>query len=454
MPAAVAAPAKYGRLIGLVELVCLLSAPLWTYELFFAWDKESWTRFLLVPLIVGLNALGVVRVARRDPFLRRVLPVALMFKLAALAGFLYVAVDVYHFTADAFHYYNEGMRVAEEFTVGGHWTWLQPFWSHNFVISLTAGMYVLTGPSMIVGCVVYAMVSFWGQYLTYRVVRTAFPEGNHELAGLLLFFLPSIAFWTAAIGKDALIFTGISIAVYGFVRAQRALTPAAFLTMAAGLSIAALVRPHVAGMLGLALLVSFLLGGSLKGAAGLAGKLFSAPLLLAGTYFLYARAQEFLRLEDFSQSQRVISQIGRNSASGGSAMSSATSLLNGVLNAPFLLLRPFPWEVHNLPAAIAGAEALMLLGLFVWQRRALGAQVRQLRSNSTVLLILLFAIEFSVTFAAAIRNFGLLTRERVMLLPLVLMLFCAAPSPGRTPAAAPARAPHPGAAALAEEQRR
>ncbi len=453
MPAAVAVSPRYDRLIGVIELACLLTVPLWAYELFFAWDHESWTRFLLVPLIVALNLAGAVRVARGDPFLQRVLPVALLYKLAATAGYLYMAVEVYHFTADAFHYYNEGMRLAEEFSLAGHWQWLRPVWSHNFVITLTGGIYVLTGASMVVGCVIFAMVSFWGEYLAYRVVRTAFPNGDHEFAGTLLFFLPSIAFWTASIGKDALIFTGIVMAVYGFAKLQRELAPGAFLVMAGGLGTATLVRPHVGGMLGLAMLVSFLLGGSRRGAAALAGKLFSAPLLVAGTYLLFARAEEFLKLEDFSESGRVIAEVGHNSAAGGSVMSTATSLLSGVLSAPFLLFRPFPWEVHNLQAAIAGAEGLMLLAIFVWRRRSFIAEVRQWRRNSTVLFILLFATEFSVIFAAAIRNFGLLTRERVMLSPLVLMLFCAVPLAAHANSAARVRRFYPAPDTVVQGQR-
>jgi hypothetical protein len=47
----------------------------------------------------------------------------------------------------------------------------------------------------------------------------------------------------------------------------------------------------------------------------------------------------------------------------------------------------------------------------------------QLRSNPFLLFLVLYALEFTLIFAAATSNFGLLNRQRVMLLPFALMLF-------------------------------
>ena len=84
----------------------------------------------------------------------------------------------------------------------------------------------------------------------------------------------------------------------------------------------------------------------------------------------------------------------------------------------------------------------------VRRRRDLYAAVRNWRNQPFVLFVLLFAFQFSVVMSLAITNFGLLTRERVMLLPFAMMLFCTrgeaapaaqrvAPERGWQPAAAP-----------------
>jgi hypothetical protein len=52
--------------------------------------------------------------------------------------------------------------------------------------------------------------------------------------------------------------------------------------------------------------------------------------------------------------------------------------------------------------------------------------IRQWR-NPYTLFILVFCLLFSVAFAVATSNFGILVRERVMMVPIALMLVCAKP---------------------------
>ena len=49
--------------------------------------------------------------------------------------------------------------------------------------------------------------------------------------------------------------------------------------------------------------------------------------------------------------------------------------------APFLLIRPFPFEVHNFQAAFASIEGLGLLVMFVRRRKALYGTLARIRSK-------------------------------------------------------------------------
>ena len=51
--------------------------------------------------------------------------------------------------------------------------------------------------------VLFAVISFWGQFFFYRAFVLAFPKANRRIAALLLFLFPSIVYWTSAFGKDA-----------------------------------------------------------------------------------------------------------------------------------------------------------------------------------------------------------------------------------------------------------
>jgi len=60
-----------------------------------------------------------------------------------------------------------------------------------------------------------------------------------------------------------------------------------------------------------------------------------------------------------------------------------------------------------------------------WRRRKqLLSVLRNWRENPFVFFLLLFVAEFSIIFSAAITNFGLLARQRVMATPFLIMLLC------------------------------
>lgn len=448
-----ASAGRYNLIVQLVGVACVVTLPFWSWGLFFS---SSWYEYgvalFVVPFLFLLNLLLVLAVARRDPFLQRLLPVALLLKLAAAGAYVWMVFHLYGASADMVIYWNRGEQIATDLLRGGHWTTLHPVWSSNFIYMLTGAIFSVTTVSLPSAVVIYALAAFWGQYLFYRTFVLVFPEGNHKLAALLLFFLPSIVFWTANIGKDAAILFFLGISAYGFARVQRRVNPVAVLLLLLGLGGVMLVRPHIAAMLGIAFLLPYLVGKNLQGMTGTVGKILGIPLVLGSTVWLARQAQSFLKMETLSQASSILETVANANYTGGSAITVSGSLPYRLVNVPFLFFRPWPWEVHSLQSVVAALEGLLLLWIFVSRRRDLYAAVRNWRSKPFVLFVLLFAFQFSVVMSLAITNFGLLTRERVMLLPFVMMLFCtraapvavrqgAVPQAGRRPAPAPPPVP-------------
>ena len=186
-----------------------VSSPLWLWALFhasnlyFSYTTNSGP--LLVLLIAAANIPLLLHVTRSDPYLRAVMAVGMLAKLAAASLYLYMVFHIYEAASDSLMYFSQGQIYAYDVNSIGRWQLLQPFWSNNFINMLSGALQVFLGSSIQALTVLFAMASFWGDYLFYRAFCETSPNGDHRLAAAFFFLLPSIIFWPACIGKDAVI---------------------------------------------------------------------------------------------------------------------------------------------------------------------------------------------------------------------------------------------------------
>ncbi|PYX82490.1 MAG: hypothetical protein DMG66_00750 [Acidobacteria bacterium] len=430
-------------------LMLAASSPLWLWALFHASAMYTTSAGPFVVLLIGLaNVPLLLQVTRRDPYLRVVMAVGMLAKLAAASLYLYMAFRVYDTASDALNYFYEGSVYAYDVNSVAGWQLLHPFWSNNFIYMLAGAAQVFLGSSLQAVTILFAVASFWGEYLFYRAFCTAAPNGDHRLAAAGFFLLPSIVFWPACIGKDAVVLLFLGGATRAFAIVSHRLAPlsvAALFLAGAGVM---LVRPHIALMLAISLLLPLLVSRNRRGLLGILSRFVAAPLLLLGTLYLASAAQKFLEVENVAQGTSLVRRVGASNYLGGSAFQGHASLGSRVLAAPVLFFRPFPWEIHSAQALIAASEGL-LLAFLVWKRRReLLLALRASRETAVILAAILFVAQFSIIFSAAITNFGLLARERVMAMPFLVLLLCF----HKTPAARawrPASAANPSVLATA-----
>lgn len=428
---------RQGSIVKLVGTVCILSAPVWVYKLFFPFpedfplDIQNQFAPLLIVLFVMLLLAAVLvhRLSAGDRFLAEVMMVGYLLKLAAVSAYLLTVVHLYEGVGDLFLYYSFGLEMVKKHALTGEWTALFPFWSTNFIVMLTSRMIYVFGESFQGLMVIYATIAYWGQYLFYRAYCIAFPGQQRRTAALFMFLLPSLAFWTATIGKDAIIFFFIGGCCYGFARMTKSSSPAALATILVSLGGVMLVRPHVAGMLAISFGGAYLLTRNSSGALGVAAKSIGVPILLvAGIYFV-AQARKFVDLTDVDQTKHVLEHAGEvNLQQVGTKF--GASLIYRLMASPFLLFRPFFFEVRNPQMAVAALEGFGLL-IFFWRRREVARpSLRRCREDPFFLFLWLYLLEFSVLFAGAMTNFGVLARQRDMLIPSAVMIFLSRPGPG------------------------
>src|SRR6185436_14390063 len=87
------------------------------------------------------------------------------------------------------------------------------------------------------------------------------------------------------------------------------------------------------------------------------------------------------------------------------------------------LLRPFPWEAPGFLQKLASLEGIALMGFIFIRRKSLAASLRHIRIVPFLFYCWVLTVLYSLTFQA-FANFGLLTRQRSLVLPALYVLLC------------------------------
>ncbi len=376
---------------------------------------------IVIPSITIMCVALIAITTRNNPFLFRVMLVALVVKL--LAAWIYTALPAFQLSDVKGTYFDSAKQLAGSATYLTEVFSLRQLWGTNLIIEIGACLFAVIGPSLSAAIILFAIASFWGQFLFYRAFVLAFPTANCRTAALSLFMFPSLVYWTATFGKDALMLLAIGLISHGIARR---FDTKGWATILIGLPLATLVRPHIGAFLAVSLFGTYLVS-DIKSRHRIVGlKFLLFPLFFAICLAVVTYAQNSLELGSVDDAQAMSDYSYKYNQVGGSAFGDESSTRIGRLaQAPFLMFRPFPWETNNGPALIASCEGLVLLFLIVRRRASLFRLVINARATPLTSFAISFFLIFSIVFSISLSNFGLLARQRVMVLPLVLTLLLA-----------------------------
>jgi hypothetical protein len=413
---------------------------------------DTWGATLIAPLLylITLPALAKQAARENDRRLFWLLSLALAAKLAVTLFRYYVAFDLYGGRADAKGYAAAGGRIAENFLRGDFTTGLDDFSGSNFVALLTGVIFTITRPTLLGGFFLFSWLGFIGMFLFYRAFVIAVPEGRHRTYARLLFFMPSMLFWPSSIGKEAVMVFTLGLAAFGVAHVLTGRYVKGLVYVALALWPTAVIRPHMAGLVAIALLVAFLVQPirSRGRQLALAFRLVTLAMLVVFAVYLVGQTQEFLRAETL---QEALLNTADQTAKGGSEFSPANFFTP--LGAPIatftVLFRPTLADAHNAQAAISGLEGTFLFLFALYRWRWVWAALTSLRRQPYVAYAVAFIGMFVVAFSS-FANFGLLARERVQLLPLLFVLLSVPPRRKERPRSEPARAEQVGVGVAAD----
>ena len=416
--------------LGIICLGTLLGSAV---ALVFAWALQGqsynvWGAVFVVPLFVTLNAALIVRVSRTsgESWLLPLLATAFGAKLLGALVRYAVAYGIYGGAADAerynvyaaahFRLWRDGQIRSEGGGAQG---------THNMEV-ITTAIYTVVGPSPLIGFVVFATLAFWGQYLLYRAFRTALPHADARRYALLVFFLPSMLYWPSSIGKESWLLLFVGVTALGAARWFSGRHGALVLLVLGAIG-TTLIRPHVAVLLFAALFAAQLLRPTGAKSTDVLAKIAGVALLAVAGFVLTSQSAAFLGIDDvnWQSVSETVEARSELTVQGGSAFSPvpATSLMTAPVALVTVIFRPFPWEASNLQLFVQSLEGFFLLVATVLSWPRLRRLPISMRRHSYVMFSVVYALGFVWAFSG-FGNFGILARQRVLMLPFFLMVLC------------------------------
>jgi hypothetical protein len=389
-----------------------------------------WGGYLLVPVLFAISLPMCKRaaIATGDASIERFLLIALALKFVGALVRYAVAFQVYGGEADA-NAYDKAARVLASGFRSGHFT----NFGHgaikdtHFIEVFTGILYAIIGNTKVGAFFVFAWMGFLGLYFFYRAFLLAVPGGDRKRYAMLLFFTPSLLFWSSSIGKEAWMTMTIGAVAYGAARALHK-QKYAFVLLGLGLWGTEVVRPHMALLILGGLLPAYLLrrapatdNGGRKRSLKLLGV---AALVVAVVITLGGVEQRFkVATANSTTATAVLDAAENQTNTGGSSFTPARVHSPIQFPAAFVtvLFRPFPNEANTTQGIVSAAEgAFLMLMMLLALGRLRGLLGEMLRTP-----YVMFAVIYTCTFVWAfstIANFGILVRERVQVYPLLFVL--------------------------------
>lgn len=411
------------------------------YAIAMAWAFQTqsfnvWGSLLLYPVIIAVNAVMVWRFGLRetDRWIVGLMSVGLAAKVLGSLARYYTIFVMYGGVGDAWKY---NVYASSQYHLwrDGYFVWESggKLGTQNLEL-LTTAVYTVIGPAPLAAFLVFSSFAFWGCYLIYRAFRLAVPEGDYRLYATLVFLLPSILFWPSSIGKEAWLTFGVGLAAFGTANIMTH-RGRGWLYLLLGIVATAMIRPHITVLLAVGILVAYSFRPVGDQAIGVLKKALGFAVMGAAVVVLTTQSADFLGIDDLNPTA-VTDQIGWASGQteqGGSTFKPVP--LTNPLGIPAaiatILFRPLPFEAHGLPMLMQSVEGLLLIWL-AWKRRSHIANIfPMMRKNGYVTFSVIFALAFTIAFAG-FSNFGILARQRTLMIPFAVVLLALPPREKKT----------------------
>jgi hypothetical protein len=371
-----------------------------------------------------LSLRAVIR-RQQDSFIAKAIAFGVLAKIAGTLARYFLMADLYGGRGDFRRYLRQGEEIAAVIRSGS-----LPDQAREtgtpFMDFIAGVLFTVAPTTLLVGFAAFSTLAFVGQYLFLRAFQLALPDGDHRRYALLILFVPTMIFWPSSLGKEAWLVFTLGVACYGAARVLRKARFGYLITLVGGAGVFA-VRPHMGALFALTFAGAFVLRFRDPEVNSKAvGWIIGLVVIGLGAGYAAMNFGDRLPQDEAvggSQTDQIFAETSRRTSQGGSSyetrpVESPVDFLYAAVTVPF---RPFPHEAHNRQAQVSALEGVILLGLVVASIPRLRRMPIYLLRRPYVAMSTVYCVGFIIAFSN-VGNFGIITRQRAQLLPLLFVL--------------------------------
>ena len=276
----------------------------------------------------------------------------------------------------------------------------------------------LGGLGYFAGTILYSSLSFVGFLLVFQLISNSFNTFSKRIFSqviVVVLFFPNVHFWTAGIGKEALLWLGLAMVLFGIhYFSSRSIL------IIIGLLLSLMVRPIQGLVLTIAVLLVLPFHKSLKPYRNKVFPLaiFSIFLIIAYRYIkgslIYGFNLEWIgKLLDWQN--QFLASFG-----GGSSVDMQG--YNWIEKLITVVFRPFIWELKDFWTLAAGIENTFLVVIFCIAVYGLFYLNGRINIPLYLWIALIYGMLLSVLYSITLNNLGIIMRMKSIYLPFFIIL--------------------------------
>ncbi len=247
------------------------------------------------------------------------------------------------------------------------------------------------------------------------VIQKAIYGANNKIKflALILLLLPSLSFWTTALGKDAFSFMAVGLALWSSLEFKNRKILLYF-----SIFIMFMIRPHMGTIMAISFVIALVFDKKTK----IYAKIFFGLISLISVAIILPIMLNYIGLsesEDLSDVGEYVDKRQNSNLGGGSSLDIASMSLP--MQIITYLFRPLPFEAHSFLSLLASLDNVILVIIFLLGIIAYFKKNKPVVDSNRIFLWSYFIISL-IILATTTANLGIAMRQKWMFLPCVVFL--------------------------------